>query len=74
MIRIRKFKEGWVDGVKIIPDEWHGVGYYEIYKNPSKKELNEASFYDTRGIILKNGNFYVVNPSDELIHVSLINI
>ncbi len=74
MIKIRNFKEEWVDGVKIIPDEWHNIGYYEIFKNPTKSELNEANPRYTRGVILKNGDFYVVKPSEELIHVSLIKI
>ena len=74
MIKIRKFKEEWVDGLKIKPDQWNDLSYYEIFKNPSKKELNDSDGYDTRGVILKNGDFYIVSPSEELIHVSLLKI
>ena len=75
MIKIRKFKEEWVDGLEVKPNEYTGKSYYEIFRNPSKSELNEACSTDfRRGIVLKNGDFYIVSESCNIIHIDLVRI
>ena len=72
MIKIRKFKEEFYDGLKIKPP-WNKDDYYEVFKNPSIRELNEAGKNDTRGVLFLNGDLYVVvGNSFDFIHESIL--
>ena len=73
MIKIKNFKEEWIDAIKFTPS-YSGLGYYEIFKNPDTKELNDACKNNTRGIILPNGNFYVIKDSCMLLHIGMLQI
>ena len=52
--------------------------YYEIFKNPTSKELKEVSFDKQediiRGFMRADGNLYVVSPQENLIHSSILKI
>ena len=75
MVKIRKFNEEWADGLEFEPN-WTSSGYYEIFKNPTRKELNDASIYKAgvRGVVLRNGTFYIGTLADDLIHTDLIKL
>ena len=74
MIKIRKFKEEWVDGLKY-KTIYGEKTYYEIFKNPTIDELKKANPYNpVRGVILKNGEFYIIAPSSEIVHSNIVEI
>ena len=75
MIKLKWFKEEWVNSLKYKPITGDDNFYFEVFKNPTKAELKLSSKYDlVRGIILKNGEFYIVTPSNFIIHLDLVTI
>ena len=75
MIKIKRFKEEWVDGLKYKPITNDDTLYFEVFKNPTKAELKLANEYGLiRGIVLKDGDFYIVAPSSKIIHADLVMI
>jgi len=73
VIKIKQFQEKWVNGVKY-KSPWDTMEYYEIFQNPSLRELKDASNSEVRGIVLKNGDFYIVKNSQGLIHDNILEI
>jgi len=75
MIKIRKFKEDWINSLKYKPVTSDDTSYFEVFKNPTKAELKLANKYGLiRGVILRNGDFYIVAPSSLIIHMDIVTI
>jgi len=87
MIKLRHFKEKWVDALKFTPVYGGGFEgtYYDVYKNPTVSEFKEIgisakvlSIYGRptgfRAVILRDGDLYTVSPNDKAIHDDLLEI
>ena len=73
MIKIRNFEEEWVDTIKFEPS-YSELDSYEVFRNPNTKELNDACTNNTSGIVLPNGEFYVIKNACMLLHIGIIQI
>lgn len=73
-MKLRKLTEEFADAKKK-KDE-----YYEIFRNPSMKELNEVfktideADSGLRGLMTINGTLYVISPAMDLIHQDIMEI